>query len=59
MPPIRPSSRRVAQVLWGLAFKTLPDLPAFAAYGERLSQRPAYGAAKAIDNALLAAAAPG
>jgi len=56
MPPIRPSSRRVAQVLWGLAFKTLPDLPA---YGERLSQRAAYGAAKAIDNALLAAAAPG
>lgn len=43
-----------SQVLWGLMFKTLPDLPAFAAYAARLVERPAYRAAKGIDDAMIA-----
>lgn len=39
---------------WGLAFKTIPDRPSFAAYAERFRARDAYQAAKAIDNALIA-----
>ncbi|NBC35672.1 glutathione S-transferase [Novosphingobium sp. FSY-8] len=42
-----------SQVLWGLAFGTLPDHPAFAAYAARLVERPAYAAAKAIDDSLI------
>lgn len=45
-----------AQVDWGQAFGTLPALPAFVAYAERLRARPAYIRAKAIDNELIAAA---
>ncbi|PXW72921.1 glutathione S-transferase [Blastomonas natatoria] len=45
-----------AQVDWGQAFGTLPALPAFAAYAERLRARPAYQRAKAIDNELIAQA---
>lgn len=45
-----------AQVDWGQAFGTLPVLPAFTAYAERLRARPAYIRAKAIDNDLIAAA---
>ncbi len=48
-----------SQVDWGLGFKTLPDLPAFAAYAERVRARPAYIEAKAIDMALIAAAQNG
>lgn len=44
-----------AQVIWGLQFNTLPDRPAFAAYRDRLVQRPAYGRAKALDDALVEA----
>lgn len=47
-----------AQVDWGLMFGTLPDRPAFSAYAGRLRARPAYIRAKAIDNALIAAASP-
>jgi glutathione S-transferase len=43
-----------SQVLWGLMFKTLPDLPAFAAYAARLVERPRLRAAKAIDDAMIA-----
>ena len=43
-----------SQVTWGVAFKMLPDLPAFAAYAARLVSRPAYLEAKAIDEALIA-----
>jgi glutathione S-transferase len=43
-----------SQVLWGLGFKTLPERPAFSAYAERMKQRMAYQAAKAIDEALIA-----
>lgn len=39
---------------WGLNFGILPPLPSFAAYAERCQARPAYKAAKAIDNALIA-----
>lgn len=45
-----------SQVLWGLLFKTLPDLPEFQAYAARLVARPKYAEAKAIDDALIAAA---
>lgn len=51
-----------SQVLWGTQFGTLPQRAAFDAYAARLSERPAYQAAKAIDGALIAeaqAAAPG
>ena len=43
-----------SQVDWGLAFKSMPNRPAFEAYAGRLRARAAYQAAKAIDNALLA-----
>ena len=38
---------------WGLAFKTIPARPAFAAYAERFRARDAYVEAKAIDNRLI------
>ena len=43
-----------SQVDWGLGFGSIPARPAFTAYAERLRARPAYQAAKAIDNALIA-----
>lgn len=48
-----------SQVDWGLAFKSMPDLPSFSAYAERVRARPAYIEAKAIDMALIAAAQDG
>ena len=42
-----------SQVDWGLTFGTIPPRPAFAAYAERLQERDAYKAAKAIDNQLI------
>ena len=47
-----------ASLRWGTAFGTLPVREAIAAYVARLDARPAYQAAKAIDDALLAAKAP-
>jgi glutathione S-transferase len=50
-----------SQVDWGIQFGTLPANPNFTVYAERLRERPAYKAAKAIDGALIAeaqAAAP-
>jgi glutathione S-transferase len=38
---------------WGLTFGTLPPNEAFVAYAERLQNRPAYKAGKAIDNKLI------
>jgi len=38
---------------WGLAFKSIPERPAFAAYAERVRARDAYKEAKAIDNRLI------
>ncbi|MBL0923012.1 MAG: glutathione S-transferase family protein [Sphingomonadaceae bacterium] len=45
-----------SQVDWGVQFGTLPSSQAFTAYADRLRQRPAYQAAKAIDSALIAEA---
>jgi glutathione S-transferase len=44
-----------SQVLWGTMFKSLPERDNFAAYAARLSARPAYQKAKAIDAALMPA----
>jgi glutathione S-transferase len=38
---------------WGLTFGILPPQESFVAYAERIQQRPAYKAAKAIDNDLI------
>jgi len=43
-----------SQVDWGLTFGSIPPAEALVAYAERLQARPAYKAAKAIDNALIA-----
>lgn len=45
-----------AQVAWGLSFQTIPATPAFEAYGARVTARPAYRRAKAVDEALIAEA---
>lgn len=45
-----------SQVDWGIAFETLPKRDSFVAYARRISQRPAYREAKAIDNDLIAKA---
>ncbi|WP_443970628.1 glutathione S-transferase family protein [Sphingobium sp. CR28] len=44
-----------AQVTWGTMFGTIHKTPAFERYVERVTSRPAYKAAKAIDDALIAA----
>ena len=44
-----------SQILWGTQFGTLPKRDNFMVYAERLSQRPAYKAGKAIDMELIAA----
>jgi glutathione S-transferase len=43
-----------AQVDWGLQFGSMEERASFQAYAERLRARPAYQAAKAIDNQLIA-----
>ena len=43
-----------SQVLWGTQFGTLPSLPPFLAYAERLAAREAYQRAKDIDGKLIA-----
>ena len=45
-----------SQVTWGLQFGTLPETPAFKAYGERVMNRPAFIEAKAIDAKLMESA---
>lgn len=42
------------QILFGQQFGLIPNEGSFKAYAERLSARPAYQAAKAIDDALIA-----
>ncbi|RYD29931.1 MAG: glutathione S-transferase, partial [Sphingomonadales bacterium] len=42
-----------SQIDWGLSFKSIPSRPAFEAYAERLREREAYKAAKAIDTAMI------
>jgi len=43
-----------SQIGWGLRFGTIPAHPAFAAYWNRLKDRPAHLAAAARDDALMA-----
>jgi glutathione S-transferase len=45
-----------AHVGWGIGFGTLPKRPEFEAYAGRVTARDAYKRAKAIDDALIAAA---
>ena len=42
-----------SQVIWGLLFGTLPEREAFSTYAQRLTTRPAYQAANAIDTKLI------
>ena len=42
-----------SQVDFGLAFKSIPERPAFTAWAERLRAREAYQRAKALDDALM------
>ena len=42
-----------SQFVWGLRFGSIPERPAFKAYVERITQRPAYAAANAIDAAII------
>ena len=44
-----------SQVDWGLTFGSIAPTEAFVGYAERLQARPAYKAAKAIDNQLIEA----
>ncbi len=46
-----------SQFVWGLRFGSIPETPAFKAYVERCTQRPAYGQANAIDAKLIEEAA--
>ena len=45
-----------SQVDFGLAFKSIPERPAFTAWAERLRARDAYRRARAADDALMPAA---
>ncbi|QDH35436.1 glutathione S-transferase family protein [Porphyrobacter sp. YT40] len=47
-----------SQFVWGLRFGTVPERPVFRAYVERITQRPAYAEANAIDAAIIKGAAP-
>ncbi|MFL0357108.1 glutathione S-transferase family protein [Erythrobacter sp. GH1-10] len=45
-----------SQFIWGLRFGSIPETPTFRAYVDRLTARPAYAAANAIDARLIEAA---
>ena len=45
-----------SQFVWGLRFGSIPETPVFKAYVERITQRPAYAEANAIDAKLIAEA---
>lgn len=45
-----------SQFVWGLRFGSIPERPSFKAYVDRITQRPAYVEANAIDAALIKAA---
>lgn len=42
-----------SQFVWGLRFGSIPETPAFKAYVQRITQRPAYAEANAIDAKLI------
>lgn len=46
-----------SQFVWGLRFGSIPERPAFRAYVDRITQRPAYAEANAIDAKIIKAAA--
>lgn len=46
-----------SQFVWGLRFGSIPETPAFNAYVERVTNRPAYSQANAIDAKLIEEAA--
>ena len=46
-----------SQFVWGLRFGSIPERPSFRAYVERVTQRPAYAEANAIDAAIIKGAA--
>ena len=48
-----------SQFVWGLRFGSIEERPAFKAYVERITQRPAYSQANAIDAKLIAEAQNG
>jgi glutathione S-transferase len=45
-----------SQFVWGLRFGSIPERPSFRAYVERITRRPAYIEANAIDAAIIKAA---
>ena len=45
-----------SQFVWGLRFGSIPERPSFRTYVERITQRPAYSQANAIDAAIMRAA---
>jgi glutathione S-transferase len=45
-----------SQFVWGLRFGSIPERPAFSAYVERITKRPAYVEANAIDAEIIKAA---
>ena len=45
-----------SQFVWGLRFGSIPERPTFRAYVDRITQRPAYAEANAIDAAIIKAA---
>ena len=48
-----------SQFVWGLRFGSIPERPSFRAYVDRITQRPAYIEANAIDAAIIKAAQEG
>ena len=46
-----------SQFVWGLRFGSIPERPSFRAYVERITQRPAYAQANAIDAQIIKQAA--
>lgn len=48
-----------SQFVWGLRFGSIPETPAFKSYVERVTNRPAYAEANAIDAKLIEEAADG
>ena len=48
-----------SQFVWGLRFGSIPERPAFRAYVDRVTQRPAYREANAVDAAIIKGAQAG
>ncbi len=48
-----------SQFVWGLRFGSIPERPSFRAYVDRVTQRPAYREANAVDAAIIKGAQAG